>query len=311
MRPVGSLPKRVLITGAKGMLGADFGHALSAFGESIELAALGRDGLDVRDCIGVQSWARWIEGGLIIHCAAMVDVEGCAANPDAGRASIVEGARNIARLARTANAKVFYPQSFLVYGNVDGVIPENAEPAPLSRYGQFKLEAEKILRNETVDPLIVRMAGFFGGGSRDKNFVGRIIPQMHRAIETGLHEIKIGDRVWQPTYTRDLAANSVELLRHGKTGVYQMACRGEASFHELAQAIVTIMGWGQRLRVMRVSSAEVERDMSGSRPARAVLSCERLRSEGLDMQRPWQLALQDYLRAENAAFELPEARHVA
>src|SRR3546814_3504839 len=67
----------------------------------------------------------------------------------------------------------------------------------------------------------------------------------------------IGDRVWQPTWTRDLAFNSIQLMLAGCRGRYQMACHGEASFAELAQEIILALGWSDRLAVVPVDAASV------------------------------------------------------
>jgi dTDP-4-dehydrorhamnose reductase len=141
------------------------------------------------------------------------------------------------------------------------------------------------------------MAGFFGGGPIDKNFVGRIIPAMHRAMTNGETVFPVGDRVWQPTWTRDLAENTLHLMHLNAGGCYQMASHGEATFHEVAAEIAAALGWNGRLRVEPVASALVANDETGPerRPDRAVMACERLRREGRDLQRDWRATLNAYL----------------
>jgi len=286
--------KRLLVTGGKGMLGADLARHAAASGWQVW--APGRDELDVRDRDAMAAAAQWVRGGVIAHCAALVNVEYCAQNPEIGEETIVGGTRNVIRLAKAAGAQVMYPQSFLVYGNTgSGDIGEDVQPAPLSRYGQFKLESEKLLVGELEAPLIVRMAGFFGGEQRDKNFVGRIIPHLEKALLEGRRGFEIGDRIWQPTWTSDLALNTLLLLEREKSGMYQMASHGEATFHAIGQVLVEEFGWARHLSITPVSAAAVEKDMSGSRPARAVLACTRLRAEGLDRQRHWEASLREYL----------------
>jgi len=253
--------------------------------------------LDVRDAAAVMKYADLVAGGWIVHCAAMVDVKGCATDPAAARAVIVEGTRNVAALARASGARLLFPQSFLIYGGGDGLIEETAPPVPLSLYGTLKLEAETIVLEMLDNPLVIRMAGFFGGGALDKNFVGRIIPAMHRAMLRGDAVFPVGDRVWQPTWTRDLADNALHLMQLDASGAYQMGSHGEATFHEVAAEIVAALGWTGRLRVEPVSSALVAQEETGPerRPDRAVLSCERLRREGRDLQRDWRATLHAYL----------------
>lgn len=286
----------ILVTGGAGMLGAAFAGAATRSAR-FDAKVFSRAQLDVRDPDAVMQFAGSVSGGWIVHCAAVVDVKRCAQEPAQSRATIVEGTRNVVALARAANARLLFPQSFLVYSGGEGLIDEDAPPAPLSLYGQMKLEAEEIVHDALDDPLVIRMAGFFGGESADKNFVGRIIPAMHRAVMGGANTFPVGDRVWQPTWTEDLAENALHLMQAGAGGIYQMASHGEATFHEIAQQIVTSLGWGDRLQIERVPASSVAGEETGPerRPDRAVMACERLRREGRDLQRDWRATLSAYL----------------
>lgn len=285
---------KILVTGGKGMLGSALFEEASRSAR-FDVRAPGKDELDVRDPEAVNRWAGWIEGGWIIHCAARVDVEGCAREPEAARLTIVEGTRHVADLAKRSDARLLYPQSFLTYDGRDNPIPEDEEPRPLSFYGEIKLEAEKVIAERLSDALIVRMAGFFGGGAADKNFVGRIIPPMFAAIQRGDTRFEVGDRVWQPTWTRDLAINSLHLVSKNASGSYQMACKGHATFAELAREIGIALGWAGHLEIVSVDAAKVSQNELGRRPDRAILSCTRLDAENANLQRPWQATLHAYL----------------
>lgn len=291
----GRAPRLVLVTGGEGMLGDAFAREQSNF-EQFLIQPVGRSALDVCSPSSTSAWTERLAGGWVVHCAAMVDVEGCARDPERARSVIVEGARNVAVLAREAGARVVYPQSFLTYDGAVNPIPEDETPRPLSLYGELKLEAERVISEILDDPLIVRMAGFFGGEAKDKNFVGRIIPALQAAIERGETVFKVGDRVWQPTWTRDLAFNTLHLMASGVRGSYQMASIGQASFHEIAREIVQALGWQDRIRIEAVSAAAVAGSELGRRPDCAVLSCERLTAQNLNLQRPWAATLHAYLR---------------
>jgi dTDP-4-dehydrorhamnose reductase len=282
------------VTGGKGMLGAAIFREGSAF-QKFDIRAPGHDELDVRDADAVNSWAKWVEGGWIVHCAARVDVEGCAREPDAARLTIVEGTRNAANLARQSKARLLYPQSFLVYDGRENPIGEAEEPRPLSLYGQLKYEAQQVAESTIDDALIIRMAGFFGGEEADKNFVGRIIPVMWAAMQRGETQFQVGTRVWQPTWTEDLAVNSLHLMSQGAKGRYQMACVGHATFAEIAQEIAIALKWTDRFEIVAVDPAAVTQSELGRRPDVAILSCDRLTKENANLQRPWRATLHAYL----------------
>lgn len=288
----------ILISGAAGMLGQAFTRQLAARTRSIQVSAFTHQEWDVTDSSGNEDLARWVEGGWIIHCAALVDVEACVRNPEVARKTIVGGASNVASIAAASGARILFPQSFLIYDGLECPITETTKPNPLSTYGELKLEAEAIVAAQSADNLIVRMAGFFGGEAADKNFVGRIIPRIHAAILAGEPSFAIGSRVWQPTYTADLALNSLLLAARGRSGVYVMASHGEASFREVAAEIARNLGWTGRIQLVEASSEEVTRNEVGRRPDRAVMVNSRLQAEGLDRQRPWRDALAEYLTHE-------------
>ena len=291
-----NIPKtRFLITGGQGMLGQAFAELLQRYSPQCEVRALGKDALDVSRNDQVTSHADWVKGGWIVHCAALVNVEGCAKDPDLARATIVQGTRNIVQLAGNARARIFYPQSFLIYDGQANPIAEDFPPSPLSLYGNLKAEAESVILNADTASLVVRMAGFFGGEARDKNFVGKLIPNLANLIRKGEASFSVGDRVWQPTWTNDLALNSLGLIARNKSGVYQMACHGEASFFELTLAVVEELGWDRAIKIKKVPLGEVSKHELGGRPVKAVLSCTRLQQEALDIQRPWRDALREYL----------------
>jgi dTDP-4-dehydrorhamnose reductase len=200
-------------------------------------------------------------------------------------------------LAEASGSKLFYPQSFLIYEGSATPIPEEQPPKPVSHYAELKLEAETHALQNLPGCLSVRMAGFFGGEERDKNFVGKIVPHIHGLIEQGAPSISIGDREWQPTWTEDLARNSILLMGADQSGTMQMACDGVASFYELTVALAEELGFADRIELVEVRESEVNRDELGARPARAELSCTRLDESGLNTQRPWKDALREYLRS--------------
>lgn len=286
---------RFLITGGDGMLGKSFAQMLRSYAPQCEFRAIGKSELDVTREEQLSSHAEWIRGGWILHCAALVNVEECAKHPELARDVIVEGTRRVAALAKGSGARVFYPQSFLIYDGQPHPIAEDQLPKPLSLYGRLKAEAERIVLDADAASLVVRMAGFFGSESRDKNFVGKLIPHLAEVMGRGETSFAVGDRLWQPTWTDDLALNSLGLIAHGKSGVYQMACHGEASFFDLTSAIVKELGWDRAIEIQKVPASQVNKHELGDRPSKAVLSCSRLREEGMDIQRPWRDALREYL----------------
>jgi dTDP-4-dehydrorhamnose reductase len=232
---------------------------------------------------------------VIVHCAADVNMERCESDPAACWRVQVDGTLHVIELARRTGARFFYPQSAFVYDGAELPITESTPVNPVSVYGKYKLEAEIRLREQIPGALVPRMAGFFGGDDADKNFVGKFIRQIAGLLRQGQDHVEVGDRIWQPTYTIDLARNNLALLAAGKTGVYIMACHGEVSFFDLAKACLEELGLADRLRLKLVPAEKFSGRERAVRPMRMVMHNRRLQAEGLDMQRHWRVALKEYL----------------
>lgn len=286
--------KTILITGAGGMLGSAFTEILSRHISGSKVFAYSHSELDVTDRQAVLALSRK-KPDVVIHCAANVNANNCEKYPENCYAVQVLGTQNVIEMASKSKAKIFYPQSFLIFDGDQLPITEQSTPSPLSVYGKYKLEAEKLVLKAIPDSLIVRMAGFFGGLSKDKNFVGKFIYHIMSLDSKNSHALEIGNRVWQPTYTNDLAYNSLLLLAQEKNGIYNMACHGHASFFMLACEIVNNLGLNGVISIKEVSAEKFKKTEDALRPDKAVMINSRLIEEGLDRQRTWQESLREYI----------------
>ena len=288
---------KIVITGAAGMLGSAFSLQLKKYASSCEVIALTKQDWDVTDQSKIAELANRLYGcnALILHCAALVNVELCAENPVLARDVIVNGTKNVIKLAKLVNAKIVYPQTFLIYDGLECPINELTQPNPQSKYASLKLQAEEAIFDSSPDNLVIRMAGFFGGEEKDKNFVGKIIPMIVNAMADKKTSFEVGDRIWQPTFTNDLALNTILLCSNNKFGIYIMSSIGEASFWDVACEITKILGWHDLMKIKKISSENFSKHEAGKRPTKAILSNERLNSECLNVQRTWQQSLKEYL----------------
>ncbi len=285
---------RFLMTGAGGMLGSAFAETIFKQLPGAGVRALEHAQLDVTDRDAMLLQADF-KPHFIIHCAARADADACERDPEMCRRVKVGGMQNVILLAQHCGAKVLYPQSFLIFGESDQPLTESAQAKPLSVYGQCKLEAEQLLRAALPDSLMVRMGALFGACARDKNFIGKFFTILLRLRAENKRRCQVGDRIWQPSYTLDLAYNSLLLLALQKQGVYHMASHGQASFFEVARFMVDQLGLATAIDLVPVSAKQVQTQEAARRPFKALLENARLKQEGLDRQRSWRKALQDYL----------------
>lgn len=276
------------------MLGRAFRESVAPLGATLAMHALSHLELDVTDRDAVLACARY-QPDVILHCAGLVSADECERDPARARAVHVGGSKNVALLARACGARVVFPQSPLIFDGRELPVTEETVPTPSIVYGKVKLEAEQHLLAETEGALSVRMAGFFGGDEKDKNFVGKFVRELDAAVRAGQSSIDVGERSWQPTYTLDLARNTLLLVARRCAGVYHMGALGEATFLEVARVCVEELGLGERLTVRPCAPFAFESVEPARRPFRMVTANLRLEREGLLRQRRWDVALREYL----------------
>ncbi|MBP2706412.1 dTDP-4-dehydrorhamnose reductase [Microbispora sp. RL4-1S] len=269
-----------MVTGARGMLGADVVTALSVVpGE--DATGFGRD-LDVTDGRAVEEALDALAPDVVVNCAAWTDVDGAEARPDDameanGRA--VEGlapacAKRGVRLIHVSTDYVFDGTGSEPYG-------EDAPVGPINAYGRSKLAGERAAL--AYGHTVVRTAWLYG--TRGRSFPATMI---RLAAERETVPV-VTDQTGQPTWSADLAARLVALgLSDAPGGVYHGTNAGRATWYELAREVFTLLG-ADPGRVVPTTSAAFTRP--APRPAWSVLGHGRWAEAGLPPMRHWREAL--------------------
>lgn len=278
--------RRVLVTGAGGMLALDLVTALRAAGHAV--TALGRLDLDITD--PTQCVAGVSGHDLIINAAAYTAVDDAETHEAAAFAVNATGAANLARAASRAGAR-------LVQISTDYVFPGTATTPyavdhpvnPQSAYGRSKAAGEWAVRALCTDSWVVRTAWLYGVGG--PNFVATMI---RLAGERETISV-VDDQVGQPTWTVDLADLVVRMIvADPPPGTYHGTAGGQTSWFGFARAIFEEAGMDSR-RVQATTTAAFARP--APRPSYGVLSPEHLMRLGIAPIRAWREGLAVHLRA--------------
>jgi dTDP-4-dehydrorhamnose reductase len=277
---VGSDPN-VLVTGAAGQVG------LALQKELPSARFLARDDLDVTVAPAVREAVRGRD--VIVHLAALTDVDACERDPTAAEAVNGLGTSYIAAAAEEEGARVIYVSTNYVFdGSKDGEYTEEDLPAPLSAYGRSKLAGEAQVR-KLESHLIVRTSWVFGGG---RNFVKAIL---ETAVRDGEVEV-VDDQVGRPTWSRDLASALAQLVRRDMTGLLHVAGDGEpVSWADFARA--TLDAAAVNARVTNIDTATYlwkAANREAPRPTNGVLSVDKARREGVGLG-DWRTSLAEYV----------------
>jgi len=283
-----STPTRYLITGAGGMLGRDLQAALAgaANPERRIVTALTRHDLDITD---PAACTEAVAGHhMVLNAAAFTAVDDAETHEDAATLINATGAENLARACEAVGAVlVQYSTDYVFAGDATGPYRENAAIAPMSAYGRSKAEGER--RARAAHPhgtIVLRTAWLYG--EHGPNFV-RTMVRLYREREETL--TVVDDQHGQPTWTRDLAEQTVRMLDAGvRSGTLHGTNSGATTWHGFAQAIIENLD-GDPATVMPTDSTTFVRP--ARRPANSVLAHDGWGRLGLAPMRDWRVALDD------------------
>lgn len=261
---------RVVVTGAGGLLGATVVGAYDdAEGWSHQVAAL-PDGTPLRrvdlreDC---EPALRDAAPDLVIHCAALTDVDACERDPAAARALNTDAAARLAASARALGARFVQISTDAVYdGERPGPHAEDEAASPVNVYARTKLEGERAVLSAHPGALVLRttMHGWTAQGRR--SFSETIL----RGLVRGERLTLFSDVRFSPLVVTDHAALIKRL--DGQSGVLNLG----------AADAVTKEAFGRMVaRAFDLSDASIEGITLGS----LGLPAPRPRNTALDVAR--------------------------
>lgn len=275
---------RILVTGARGMLGTDLVKYLS--GEH-EVVGVGRDDFDVTDLETVGVKIREIAPDLVIHSAAYTDVDGCETNIELAYRVNAIGTKNIALACREHDIPLVYISTDFVFdGKKQTPYLEWDTPNPIAVYGASKYAGEQIVSSLLSKFYIVRVAWLYG--EHGKNFVYTI----RRLVGERDKLQVVNDQKGSPTFTVDVAEGIGKLIKTGAYGVYHMVNKGETTWHGFAEKILQLSGL-ENIEVEPISSEALNRP--AKRPSYSVLRNLALELSIGDAMRDWESALSDFI----------------
>jgi len=281
---------RVAVVGADGQLGTDVAAAFSGRGDRVR--ALTHGDIEIARLDATRNALEEAAPQVIVNTAAMHHVENCERQPEQAYAVNALGARNLALVARDLGAVLIHVSTDYVF---DGrqTIPyeETSMPLPLNVYGNTKLSGEYFVRSLLDRHYVVRTSALYGKtpcrGKGGRNFVELMLKL---AAERG--EVQVVDSEYvSPTSTRELAAQIVALSRSDRYGLYHATAEGSCSWYEFAREIFSLANVSVTLSVAPPNAFPAK----VPRPLYSVLENRALKHHGLNVFRPWQEGLGDYL----------------
>ncbi len=280
---------KVLVTGAKGMLGRTLVRELGGAFEMVPTDLLDADITD-ENAIGLAVERHAPDA--VIHCAAMTAVDRCEAERDLAFRLNARGTANVAAVCRRYGARliaistdyVFDGRSERPYNELDR--PTGGDTV----YGQSKFAGEEAVRELCPDHVICRISWLYGEGG--PSFVHAMM-----SLADGTRPLLkvVDDQRGNPTSALAVArAVGMILLRPDLRGTFHLTCEGEASWAEFAGEVFRIAGRDQK--IAPCTTAEFPRP--APRPKNSRLEKMALRLAGLPPMPHWKDALKEFMSTE-------------
>ena len=293
---------RIYVIGAGGMLGACLvpyfeskGHRMLATDINVNEPWL--EYCDVRAYHSMHYICSEFKPTAIFNLSALTDLEECETHAGDAIATNAGGSANCAALAIKHDIPYVYISTAGIFDGKQEYYDDWAKPNPLCVYGKSKYWGELIA--QTAPKHIVLRCGWQTGGcAKDKKFIGKVMNQ----LKSGATELNVvTDKQGTPTYTKDFYMQIDKLVDTASYGVFNAVCKGSATRYDVALELVRLLGLQDKVKINVVPSSFFAEEYFAPRPASEKLLTKKLDARGLNVMRPWQECLAEYV-AENPEY---------
>ncbi len=237
---------KILVTGANGLLGQ---HLLKMLTNSMayEIIATGRGdarlpfikngrynyfSLDITDGMAVAAFIDQHQPTVIIHTAAITQVDECETNPISCWNTNVTATRFLVSAAESIAAHFIFISTDFVFDGMNGPYKETDLAGPVNYYGSSKLAAEKAVMESQLSWSIVRTVLVYGNiliGNRSN-----MVSWVQQNLLDGKNIKVVSDQWRTPTYVEDLAKGILLVVEKKATGIFHISGPEMLSPYEMA-----------------------------------------------------------------------------
>ncbi|MBC7829988.1 MAG: NAD(P)-dependent oxidoreductase [Chitinophagaceae bacterium] len=235
---------KILVTGANGLLGQELVGLLlqkkyeviatSKGPNRLELPSINNFAyreLDITDGLASQAVLNEYRPAVIIHAAAMTQVDECELNKIDCYNINVTATRFLIEAAKDIHAKFIYVSTDFIFDGLTGPYTEDDEPKPLNYYGSTKLSAETEVMESGLNWSIVRTVLVIGNASGTRS---NIITWVREKLTKGEKIKVVDDQFRTPTFTEDLAKGILLVVEKDATGIFHVSGKDLLTPYQIA-----------------------------------------------------------------------------
>jgi len=250
---------KLLITGANGLFGSKLAQMALQRGIEVyssDLEAQSPYGtplkLDVSNKTQVDAVFERIKPDVVVHAAALTDVDKCELNKGFAWKVNVDGTMHIREASEREEAFLMYLSTDYVFSGEKGCYVESDAADPQNYYGLTKLIAEEIVQT-IPEFFIARPSVIYGTtpAAGKTNFALWLIETLHKG-----ERVQIVKDQWNtPTLNTNLAEMVLEAAERRLVGLYHLCGATKVTRIEFAKAIANTFDLDKRL-IDKVASSQ-------------------------------------------------------
>ncbi|MDD3416502.1 MAG: SDR family oxidoreductase [Lachnospiraceae bacterium] len=266
--------RKILITGSSGMLGKDIYKILSinkdneiyAINRKIDASVKNSYDVDIREHLKVYSIINSINPDVIIHTAALVNVDFCEKNKDIAYEVNVNASKYLAKLTK----RMIYISTDSVYNGFDGNFKETDRKNPINYYAETKSIAEDEIMRINPNSIIIRTNLYGYHTPLGKSLFEWAYENLSRSSEIkGFHDV-----LFNPLYTTQLAHAIKTLLENHFSGIINIGSEESLSKFEFLTKLANTFQFDERL--IRPISLD-EGLLGAKRPKNTILNLNKMK----------------------------------
>ena len=238
------MKRRLLLTGAAGFVGGNITREAETEWEihGVDRVAFATTNpgvvshvVDLLDASEVRRIFETVRPEVVVHTAAMSDIDYCEANPNAAARVNVGVTELLVSVCRELDAKIVYFSSDSIFDGTTGLYREDDLPVPVNVYGETKVRAERVVMNLAPCWVIVRPSLVMGlpVGDIGNSFLCRMVGALKRGEKVAFPRAEIRSPVDVITLSRAV----LELSSRKICGHFHLSGNDGMSRFEMAQRI--------------------------------------------------------------------------
>lgn len=270
--------KKIFITGISGLLGCAMARQYqdeykvvgTYYSNKIYIDRVKTVGIDLNNYEETKSLITHENPDLIIHTAALANVDLCEKNPEIAKRLNVDQAVNIAHIAKGISSKLVFISTDQLFGGTKPLRREDDKLNPINEYAKTKAVAEKEIQNLYSNNSLIVRTNFFGNGlSQKASFSDWAL----KKIKNNESQNYFTNIYYTPILMSLLNQYIMDLVKLDEVGIYNICGSERINKYDFVVKLAEVFGLSQDSIIKK---EYVIGDLTADRPTDLSISCVKL-----------------------------------